>query len=248
MKTTNIEIYNFLNLTSHRFGKIYKYTGSSPLPAGFEITEQKIKEKLFLYQLHDENIFPSFIVEDKNQIKKYFKNSIKNCKKIRRNNYFCSNFSKDFAEKVEVYFEMRILLTSTILKEFKNHAFDEAAAYREVYNIDPIFGQIFDQLFFEKINFEAMFDGLEKKYKTTYLQKVQLLEKANAQKEKKKQQHENQAALAKQNAKNKEKAKETGKKADKIAKNKQKTVQKQEALKTKQEIKKTKMQQKEREK
>ena len=206
--------------------------------------KDKIKEKLFLYQLKNDYIFPSFISEDKNQIKKHFQNSFKNCKKIRKINFSTRDLSKDFAEKLEIYFDMRTELTDILLKEFKNHGFDEAAAYREIFNIDPIFGEMLECLFEEKIDLDEIFEGIEEKYKSSYLEKIQSLEKKTTKRQEKKRQIENSV----KNLNEGEKVAKIGKEADKIAKNKQKIEKKQEIVKTKEEFKKSKFERKDKEK
>lgn len=177
MKSTNLEIYNFLNMTNHKFGKMYKYMGKNPLPDNFELNSKKIEEILILNQMQKE-VFPYFSCEEKNKIKKYFKNSIKNCKKIIKIDFF-NNFSKEFSEKLKIYFNMRIYLTSFFLKNFKSHTFNEIEAYREIYYINPILSEFFEELFEEKVDVEILFENLENKYKASFEEKQKLLQNTN---------------------------------------------------------------------
>ncbi len=179
MKTNNFEIYNYLNLTNHRLAKIYRLTGSSPLPESFSLSKEIIKERLYLSQMEDENVFPTFVSENKNKIKKHFKKSLKNCKKTQKSYDFFKIYSKKFAEKMETYFVLRINLTEILLKNFKKLTFDEVKAYQELYNLDPVLGQFMNPLFEDKVNFDSIFADLEKKYNLSYSQKMKLIEKKN---------------------------------------------------------------------
>lgn len=234
MKTTNLEIYNFLNLTSHRFGRIYKYVGFCPLPKNFVITKDKIKEKLILSQLQKNDIFPYFSSEEKNKIKKYFKNSLKNCKKISKINLNSKNFSEEFVEKLEIYFNMRTYLTRVVLKEFKRHTFDETSAYREIFNIDPVMSSFLSELFEEKVDFDLLFEDLESKYKLSYLQKLQMLEKKNTKRIQKQETAKRLSNLEK----DKENSKKINKNVDKVTENNKKIENKKEIKKIKEKTKK----------
>lgn len=236
MKTTNIEIYNFLNLTNHRFGKLYKYSGYCPLPNDFVITKQKIKEKLLLSQMKDDEIFPSFSCEDKGKIKKNFKNCLKNCRKIKKNNNF-AEFSKDFAEKIEIYFDMEVELLEMLLKEFKSHTFDEVEAFRDFFNVDPIMSKFFEPLFECNADLKIILFDLEKKYNFSYSEKLKILEEKSTKKKNKKKEIENNLINLKKSEKINGNCKKISKKADKIAKSSEKMENKENIKKTKQEIK-----------
>ena len=66
---TNIEIYNYLNITNRKLGKLYKYSGYTFLPASFDITPETIKERLYLNEMEKSDIFPPFVLNDKKSIK-----------------------------------------------------------------------------------------------------------------------------------------------------------------------------------
>ena len=157
---TNYEIYNFLNMINPRLGKVYKLTGFSPLPRNFVMTKELLKERLYLNQMSAKIVFPDFIYENKSEIKKYFKNSVKNMKKIKKN---ISNFdfSPEFSEKLNVYFNIRIDITKSILSEFKNQRFDEKDAFQEIYQINPILSKMLDGLFDEHTDLKSLLNNLE---------------------------------------------------------------------------------------
>ncbi len=234
MKMTNFDIYNYLNLTNQRLAKIYRLSGSSPLPKNFTLTKEIIKEKLTLSQMVEENIFPHFINEEKKKIKKHFKISLKNCQKIVKKCDFDEKFSKKFAEKLHLYFNMRIVLTEMILKDFRSFTFDEAASYQELYNLDPVLGQLLDNLFEENFNIDEVLSDLEKKYKVSYSQKQKLLETNNNRK------LEKDALDAENNLINAKNLKINRKIIEKNAKNAQKIKKDREIKKFREEIKKTK--------
>ena len=171
-----MEKYNFLNITNRRLGKLYKYSGYDFLPSDFDINPQTIKERLYLNELQTSNRFPAFVLESKKSIKKILKNSLKNIKKMQKNDIF-NDFSKEFSQKLEIYFDMRTELTKLILKDFKNQSFDEVAAYQEIFNLDPVFGDLLDNIYQQKVDCEALFDDLENRYRTSYLEQIKKLEK-----------------------------------------------------------------------
>lgn len=182
---TNFEVLNFLNLYNPRLGKLYKVSGYSPLPKNFSMDNDKIKECLYLNQIKKWIKYPEFIYDEKNHVKKYFKNSIKNIKKIEKNiNKF--NFSPDFSEKFKIYLDMRLEITTMILQEFKDQKFDESLAYQEIYDLNPIFGNFLESVFLDECNLNEILPDLEEKYEISYVEKIQLLEKG---KEKKKRQN-----------------------------------------------------------
>ena len=197
---TNFEVLNFLNLNNPRLGKLYKVSGYSPLPKGFSLDNEKIKECLYLGQMKKWIKYPEFIYDTKNHVKKYFKNSIKNIKKIEKNiNKF--NFSPEFSEKFKIYLDMRLEITTIILQEFNNQRFDESLAYQEIYDLNPIFGNFLEGLFLDDCNLSEILADLEDKYQISYEEKIQLLEK---EKTKKKNQNVQKVHIPAQNLKTKE--------------------------------------------
>lgn len=172
----NYEVYNFLNMINARLGKVYKLTGYNPLPRNFVMTKDLLKERLYLNQMSLNMNFPNFVYDNKNEVKKYFKNSIKNIKKMRKNieNY---DFSPEFLEKLNVYFNIRIDITEALLKEFKNQRFDEKDAFQEIYRLNPILSNLMMELFNEHADIKSLLTNLEDKYQISYLEKLQLIEK-----------------------------------------------------------------------
>ena len=118
---TNWEIYNFLNITNRKLSKQYKYFGRDFLPDDFDVNEKTIKERILLGEMSNTNIVPSFVYEDKKKVKKHFKNSLKNCKKMLQNRFF-SFFTPDFLQKMEIYMDMRMFLTRRILQDFRSQS------------------------------------------------------------------------------------------------------------------------------
>ena len=115
----NFDVYNFLNIINRRIGKLYRLTGYNPLPDNFEIDEHKIEDVLILGQMKDETIMPYFINENKKEIKKHFKHSLKNCMHIIKHHQFEKYVSKDFSDKLTDYFNIRKDLTDLILKDIQ---------------------------------------------------------------------------------------------------------------------------------
>ena len=241
MKSTNFEIYNFLNITNRRLGKMYKLTGFCPLPKDFVVTKEKIAHQLFLAQMKNEEIFPPFAYEEKRKIKKNFKICLKNFKKIKKNCNI-SSFSDVFAQKFENYISLQIELLEIILKEFRSHTFDEIEAFREIYNLDVVFAQLLPNLFEENIKLEGSFENLEKEYEVLYLEKLQLVEKKKIKQEKKKKEIENNLQNLKKSEKNKEKLKNNSEKSAKNSKQIEKNAKIIQKIENKKDVEKTKQQ------
>lgn len=179
---TNTEKCNYLNITNRKLGKLYKYSGYDFLPSDFDINPEKIKERLYLNEMQVSNIFPSFISEEKKYMKKFFKNSLKNIKKMQKKD-FSDIFSHDFTQKLEIYLDMRKELTKILLKDFGSQSFDEVAIFQEIHNLNPVFGELLEEMYQPKLD-EDMFEDLENKYNTLYLEKIQKLEKKQTKRRK----------------------------------------------------------------
>ena len=175
----NIEIYNYLNLTNYKLAKLYKNGLYNPFPDGFELTTEKIKERLFFSQIQP--TLPGFIFEEKKQIKKYFKNSQKNIKNLIKNSKK-SEFSVIFNEKFEIYLFFRQKLTRTLLRDFRKQDFDEGDAVLQILNLDPIMGDLLQNLFQSDCDIESLIENLEERYNLSYADKMKLIEKKNNQK------------------------------------------------------------------
>lgn len=173
--SANVNVLNVLNLINPRLGKFYTLTGINPLPKGFVEEEGKIEEFLYLKQMCENIKIPDFVYCEKNIVKNCFKNSIKNIKKIQNKLIFYTNFQPEFLNNLKLYLNLREILTSLFIKEFKNQNFDEVEAYQEIYCLNPIFANLTTSLFDENLDVEALLYDLEDKYKISYNEKLQLL-------------------------------------------------------------------------
>lgn len=180
MKTKNaiLEIYNYLNIINPRLGKLYKFTGFNPLPDKFVFDENSIKERLYLSQMAANVSLPDFLYNDKVDLKKLFKTSVKRLNQILKSDYK-KGLSKDFAQKFETYLVLRKKLTEILIKEFKKEDFDEGLAYTEIYSIDAIFFDLLDGIFETEFNFSKNLNNLEEKYKIYYSEKLKKIEEKN---------------------------------------------------------------------
>ena len=161
--------------------------------------------------------FPNFIYDNKNEVKKYFKNSIKNIKKLRKNieNF---DYSPEFLEKLNVYFNIRTDVTEALLKEFKNQRFDEKGAFQEIYRLNPILSNLMMELFDEHIATKTLLTNLEDKYQISYLEKLQLIEKKQKVIQEKKSQVLEQTTRQIQHEKTATKKKSSTKSKENVAK------------------------------
>lgn len=161
--------------------------------------------------------FPNFIYDNKNEVKKYFKNSIKNIKKLRKNieNF---DYSPEFLEKLNVYFNIRTDVTEALLKEFKNQRFDEKDAFQEIYRLNPILSNLMMELFDEHIDTKTLLTNLEDKYQISYLEKLQLIEKKQKVIQEKKSQVLEQTTRQIQHEKTATKKKSSTKSKENVAK------------------------------
>jgi hypothetical protein len=178
---TNYDVLNYLNLTNERLGKIYKLTGYNPLPEDFVLDEQTIKERLTLSQLAENIKYPDFVYEEKRAVKKSFKNSIKNLKKIKKN-IEKFGFSPVFKEKMEFYISARMEVTASVLKDFSSVRFYENSAYEEVYAINPVLTELLSGIFESNFDLSAIDKNFEENYNLSYAQKVKVIEASNNKK------------------------------------------------------------------
>ena len=215
----NMEIFNYLNLVNPRLGRLYRLSGTHCLPKDFDVNENTIKERILLNEFANENVFPPFVYEEKNDFKKHIKNSVKNIKKIQKNAknpQFLSKFSSEFCKKFDFYLQLRQELSHALLKDFHGQNYDEIDAYRQLYNLDPIFGEFLDGLYDANVNFSALLSGLEGKYLKSYAEKLQAFENEKKKKSAKQKAHQKTAKIAhdlhNKKAKNAEKAAKNAKK------------------------------------
>lgn len=215
---TDLEIYNYLNIVNRRVGKVYKLTGICPLPKNFVADEEKLKKILFLKQMENNSIFPEFIFNDKKSIKKYFKISLNYCKKLKKNLKIKSFMSQSFYEEFVNYLSIRIILTRLIIKDFRGQEIDETKAYQEIYNLNPIFGELLNEIYQPNFDIEATVSALEENYMRSYTQKLEAINKKERKQRKQKQAVEIQPKIQKTQQKQVENTKKTEKKVEKVQK------------------------------
>lgn len=222
------EIYNYLNIVNRRLGKLYKLSGYNPLPKDFVFDDECVKEVFIFSQMKNETVIPPFIYEGKRAIKKHFKTALKHSKSILKHESYAKFVSKEFAEKLGIYFAMRIEIAEFLLKNFKKQGADEVELYREIYNLNPILGEFMLPLYDDKFSADVLFQDLEKQYNLSYSEKLKLINK--------KQNKQTQKQAEETNQKNLHKSKEL----QKIRKNVEKTAKNNEKIKKNQEIEKVK--------
>ncbi len=228
------DVYNFLNIINRKLGKLFKLTKYSPLPEGFTITEENMTELLLIDQIKDDNVMPFFAGQEKKNIKKLFKNGLKNCKYVIKHQPFKKYCSEEFSTRIRVYFNIRKDMFDIILKDFNAQDADEVQFYRDCYNINPVLGRAMDVLYETHVDFDKLFDGLEEKYTLAYQQKIKSLNKKEQKQIEKvaKQDLQNQVQ---QNRQKSAKDQNNRKNIEKIAKNQQKTEKNREIQKIRDE-------------
>lgn len=177
----NLEIYNYLNLTNRRLGKLYKTTGYNPLPKNFSFTKDVIKDRLYLNQMPSEISFPDFLYEEKRNLKKRFKLSLKRINQILKERKYENKMTPAFAQMFESYMLMRKEVTSMILKDFSKFDFDECDAYTEICSINTIFFDLLEEIFDDEFNFYEISFDLEYRYGVYYEERLKRINKKNKQ-------------------------------------------------------------------
>lgn len=191
---TNFGIYNYLNLINRRVAKAFRSTGRNPLPADFKVTEEAIKERLYLNQMQSNISFPQFLFEDNRAVKKRFKASVKQIKQLQtmlKKPEFSGTMSPEFLKRFSTYLKLRLFVTNCILKEFKHYYFNECDAYEEICAIDTIFFELLDGTFEPDFDVRLYVDGLEEKYNIFYQERVSRLEEKVSEETKKKRAEKN---------------------------------------------------------
>ena len=178
-KMTSKEIYNYLNLTNRRLGRLYRITGYNPLPDTFVFNQESIKERLYLNQMPSDISFPDFLYEDKKSLKKRFALSLKRIKQILKEKKYETKMTPEFTRKFESYLVLRREVTSLILKDFSKDSFDECDAYTEICSINTIFFDLLDEIFDDEFSFYDISFDLEYRYNIYYAERLKRLEKKN---------------------------------------------------------------------
>ena len=178
-KMSSKEVYNYLNLTNQRLGKLYKLSGYNPLPEDFIFDKDTIKERLYLNQMPSTISFPEFLFGDKKDLKRRFALSLKRIKQILKDKKYETKMSPAFAKKFETYMVLRREVTSLILKDFSKYDFDECDAYIEICSINTIFFDLLDGIFDDAFNFYEVSFDLEYRYNIYYAERLKRLEKKN---------------------------------------------------------------------
>ena len=191
---TNFEIYNYLNLVNRRAAKAYRNTGICPFIGNFRITDEAIKQRLYLNQMQATITYPQFLFENNRNVKKRFKASVKQVKQLQamlKKPDFANTMSDRFRAKFTFYLNIRLFVTKAILKEFKRYFFNECDAYEEICAIDTIFFSLLDGTFEPDFDVRLYVDGLEEKYNIFYQEKVSRLEEKVSEETKKKRAAQN---------------------------------------------------------
>lgn len=166
-------------MVNGHLGKLYKLSGFNPLPEDFVFDEEAIKERLYLGQMASEISFPKFLFEEKKNLKKRFKLSLKRINKILKEKKYNAFTTPKFADKFETYLVLRQKLTTIFISKFKQDDFDECEAYSEIYEIDPIFFDLLDGIFESGFDFPEILNELEAEYKVYYVEKLKKIEQKN---------------------------------------------------------------------
>ncbi len=191
---TNFEIYNYLNLVNRRVAKAFRNTGRCPFIGNFRITDEAIKQRLYLNQMQSKITYPQFLFENNRNVKKRFKASVKQVKQLQamlKKPEFANTMSDKFRAKFTFYLNIRLFVTKAILKEFKRYYFNECDAYEEIFAIDTIFFSLLDGTFEPDFDVRLYVDGLEEKYNIFYQEHVNRLEEKVSEKTKKKRSAQN---------------------------------------------------------
>ena len=178
----NFEVLNYLNMINEKFGILYSHYGYNPLPDGFTLSEELIKERLVFNEMAKTLKTPNFIFEEKRKIRKKYKKSLKNTKKLEKivkNKEKIDNFDKN---NFLIYLSMRKKLLKNEIFSFHKTEFEEDKSYAEIYNINPVFGKLLERSFEEDLNLENFLEHLGENYKTTYKELQEKVKKKKKEK------------------------------------------------------------------
>ena len=178
----NFEVLNYLNMINEKFGILYSHYGYNPLPDDFTLSEELIKERLVFNEMAKTLKTPNFIFEEKRKIRKKYKKSLKNTKKLEKivkNKEKIDNFDKN---NFLIYLSMRKKLLKNEILSFHKTEFEEGKSYAEIYNINPVFGKMFERSFEEDLNLENFLEHLGENYKTTYKELQEKVKKKKKEK------------------------------------------------------------------
>lgn len=178
----NFDVLNYLNMINEKFGNLYSNFGYNPLPDNFTLSDELVKERLQFNEMAKTEKVPQFIFEEKSKIRKKYKKSLKNTKKLEKivkNTEKINNFDKN---KFLIYLSMRKKLLKTEIFSFYKTEFEEGKSYAEIYNINPVFGKMFEKSFEEDLNTENFLEHLGENYKITYKELQEKVKKKKKEK------------------------------------------------------------------
>ena len=102
-------------------------------------------------------------------------------------NFSSTEFQKQFLN----YLSIRIVLTKSLLKDFLGQDIDETSAYQEIFNLDPIFGELLNKIYMPDFVFDDVISNIEEEYQASYTEKLKKINK----KERKKRTQKNTAEI-----------------------------------------------------
>jgi len=216
----NFEVLNFLNMNNERLGKLYKKGKLGFFSKATTIPDELFLSRINLDKLSEEIKYPDFLFKTNLKIKKFFKKSLKNNKKLLKIAFLSEFLNKNNNFEIKFFLMARSAILRKLLREYSGSNFKPFKIYEELFSLNPVFEELMFESYENIDNLDKFLIELPTKYKDLYEQKLEVLNKKQEKQAKKAEQErlvlEQTAKLAKA-SKTKE-TKKTVSKAEKTTK------------------------------
>jgi len=216
----NFEVLNFLNMNNERLGKLYKKGKLGFFSKATTIPDELFLSRINLDKLSEEIKYPDFLFKTNLKIKKFFKKSLKNNKKLLKIAFLSEFLNKNNNFEIKFFLMARSAILRKLLREYSGSNFKPFKIYEELFSLNPVFEELMFESYENIDNLDKFLIELPTKYKDLYEQKLEVLNKKQEKQAKKAEQErlvlEQTAKLAK--ASKMKETKKTVSKAEKTTK------------------------------
>ena len=158
MAELNIEVYNTLNLISEELGRAYEETGYNPFDNGYILDNDKVIELLDNKKLIKPLTSPEFLEQGNYAVVKNFNLSLMNTEKTiaELENKLDSCEFKDELKETIVFLKNRKELLARAIEKLKDPNASSFELYEEIYNINPLLSNLFENSYLEEVNISVL--------------------------------------------------------------------------------------------
>jgi hypothetical protein len=184
----NFEVLNFLNMNNERLGKLYKKGKLGFFSKATTIPDELFLSRINLDKLSEEIKYPDFLFKTNLKIKKFFKKSLKNNKKLLKIAFLSEFLNKNNNFEIKFFLMARSAILRKLLREYSGSNFKPFKIYEELFSLNPVFEELMFESYENIDNLDKFLIELPTKYKDLYEQKLEVLNKKQEKQAKKAEQ------------------------------------------------------------